>query len=373
MSLIPAEAEEVRGVVSETDRQVEDLLNGAGGDGQLIIAPQEVPGAFSELQYLMGMARGARRDIKQLLQAARRTGELFGADGLYRFPVGGKNIEGPTIDLMEALAQDYGWIWKGVTIDRVEGKKVFMRGVVVDLINGVMTHRPYVSNMTDASKGFAKNEEGKNRWETMQLQVGFSKAMRTALEHALPHWMIREAVEAAKAASSAEILKDKAGKPISLAQAIEEGLAWLGSKGITKSDVETLFGSQTALWTISDARELRQLIKDLAQGVVTVAGIKAQVASATGQPAPAAPASGLASVAKVAEAAAPARSEALEALTFHADLAGSERAEACLKMEAELSPSAIRDLREKAGVTGMVTSKTVLDKYHRALLAAMPG
>ena len=369
MAMIP-EDDAVHGSVvdvSETDRQVEDVLNGRGNGGELTVLGQEMPGAFSELQYLMQMARGNRRDVKVLLLAARRTGELMGKDALYRFPVGGKAVEGPTVDLMEALAQEYGWIWKGVTIDRVDGKKIFLRGVVVDLINGVMTHRPYVSTLSTASGGFAKNEEQRNRWEVMQLQVATSKASRTALEHALPHWFIHEAMNAAKKAASAEVLTNKDGKTISLDQAIAEGLTWLGKKGVTKSDVETLFGSQSELWTISDARELRLLIQDLSQGVVTLAGIKAQVASANGQAAPVEPPketpSGLAGV--VRPPTPPASAEPTDPV----------RAE-IFRMERELGPDAAADLRKKAHIKPELAVDVIpvgfLDGYRRSLLAALP-
>ena len=62
--------------------------------------------------------------------------------------------------------------------------------------------------------------------------------------------------------------------------------------------------------------------------------------------------------------------QSLPPLDLHPDLAG-EKAQEIARMEAGLDPGRVLILRKEAGISGMVTSATILEKHHKALLAAL--
>ena len=64
-------------------------------------------------------------------------------------------------------------------------------------------------------------------------------------------------------------------------------------------------------------------------------------------------------------------SQSIPPLDLHPDLASIPLAGEVARMEAGLDPGRVLILRKEAGISGMVTSATILEKHHKALSAAL--
>lgn len=245
--------------------------------GDLLGASKVAAGVSPEVAILVEMARGQSRDFKALEQAAIRHGERLGLipgrepgsnRAFYGWGAGQNRVEGPTVHLIEALAGEWQWIWFGCRIDATIGQDLHLTGVVVDVLSGTAITRPYVYRMAPAPGKFARNPEQAGRWRTMQMQSGMSRAIRTALEHMLPGWLVARAVQAAKDAQAASVkLK---GRTVQQAAA-EAAQAYRDDYGVTVEQLEGWVGAPTAMWTSTDLFSVRALFKDLKNGVTTVA------------------------------------------------------------------------------------------------------
>lgn len=223
----------------------------------------------TELRMLVEIAQGHERDTDTLLRGARRIGEaLARADrALYSFPAGGQRIEGPTVGLAEALAQEYRYLWTGVRIDRVEETTVYLTAVVFDALAGSFVSRPHVATLPPPPGKFAQKADQAARWESMQVQSAISKAIRTAILHALPAWYVAEAVDAAR-----RWLRDNELKGVDVPTATQQAIAHYQSLGVSVGQLAHRMGADPALWTASDIVELRRLAKRIKAGEATVQG-----------------------------------------------------------------------------------------------------
>lgn len=245
-----------------------------------------------------------KRDDNRLIETARRIGERMGmtfdnqgkSRALYSFPAGGSTIEGPTVWLIEALWQEYGDIIVKNKVREERGGRVVITTSIVDMVNRTGYERENMSTLTPAPGKFANKPDQAERWATMQLQSSISKAERTTVEHFLPRWYVDTAMDAARRAMSAEILKDRDGKPITLEQGFALAIDAYGKRyGVTLEQLEEYIGEARALWTLGDFAELRGLQGQLVRGEVAVAKVfplKAAAPSAT-KPAEAKKAEGL--------------------------------------------------------------------------------
>jgi hypothetical protein len=236
--------------------------------------------AMCEVARTMGT-----RDRKEMLAQAREVGSLLGSqlkpDGscvaYYSWEQGGKLIEGPTVDLMEALAEVWGRVVKQVEIIDYAPPTIRLTGIVVDLVTLSVTKRPFVGAVMQAPAKFQKGEQ-RARWDAMQMQSAVSKAIRGALEHALPDWLQRAAVDAAKVAHARAVLGQG-----DLESAIGKAVEWLGSKGLSVDALVALLEVPRDSWRIEQVAQLKALAVDLKDGRRTVAQVLAQVQA---QPAP---------------------------------------------------------------------------------------
>lgn len=236
--------------------------------GQPFAPPAPVASGGNEmLSMMMGMiGKLPKRDAGQLKKSARRVGEAMADRALYAFPVGGKRIEGPTVHLIEALAGEYGSLWTGTEITSIQGDRVFIRGVVLDLVTCTCYARPYLFTLPPAPGKFAEKADQANRWETMQVQNALSKAVRTALEHSLPRWYIEEAIAAART-----IIRNEQLKGLSVEEAGEQAVKHFSGLGVEMVDLEDWLGAQRPLWTASDIIDLRKLGSRIKNNETTVA------------------------------------------------------------------------------------------------------
>lgn len=276
--------------------------------------PESVAGQFQELPAtslgfvqggedggLMGMlvqaAQSIQRDPAKLIERAKFVGSLLAKKGFYQFPMGGENIEGESIGLAQALAQEWGGILYQVRIINIEkradgGQTVHLRASVGDLKSLVCANLDQVVAVAAPPGKFAKKPDQVERWNMMQVQNASSRIVRNAILRVLPKWYVQPALDAAKAAVSHAILGKK---PIQEVRA--EAIEHLGKFGCRKEELEAYVGQVSDLWAVPQVSELLTLFHALKSGAQSVeawrAGLPAKAeANAAAQGAPQADPSG---------------------------------------------------------------------------------
>jgi hypothetical protein len=244
-------------------------------------------GGDSPLALLIGNARNIDRSPKRLIERAKQVGGLLAGDGFYRFPAGGANVEGESIDLAEALAQEWGAISYEVLILNTEnlstgGRKVHFRARVTDFKTLVMASVDGVTSTSAPPGGFAKKDEQRERWHSMQVQSAASKIARNAILRVLPNWYTKPALQAAMDADAQSATRGK-----SLPEARKGAMEHLAGLGFTQGDLETFTGQPLDMWAAPQLAQLRDLAGDIKGSRVSVEQIKA---SLHGESAPTAPA-----------------------------------------------------------------------------------
>lgn len=242
-----------------------------------------------EMAALAAVARTAPpRDFDDIEEMARKVGRALGkildAKGegcraYYRWTVSKGTdreavVEGPTVDLMDALAGVWGGLLYEIKLLEEKGNRVVLQGKVVDLVRIVAHSRPYVGHLRSAPKSFANREDELERWKVMQLQAANSKAIRGVLEHVIPSWVVETALEAARDAAS---MARTGGKPLD-----EAGAKALENLKQLKLDVDMLtrwVGRPPAQWNAYDLQQLRDLWQRVKRGEVTVDGVRVEAAN----------------------------------------------------------------------------------------------
>lgn len=247
-----------------------------GAVQQAAIAHRSEYAELAELAQSVGP-----RDTKQMLQDAKRVGALLGSRAYYDFPAGGGRVTGPSIDLMDALAVVWGRLLQSVSIVSETNERVHLRGRVLDLYAVTAVERDYVSAIAPAPGKFAQKPDQADRWRVMQLQSASSKAVRGALEHALPAWLVDAALESARSAASQ---KATGGRPLPEARA--NAVESLSRRGLSRAELEAFTGQPIDLWAVDELDALRTLARDLSEGRVAIEQVRAELAlkNATAKP-----------------------------------------------------------------------------------------
>lgn len=381
--------------MTSDDRAVEQLLDDEVRLDQLpsVVSQAAMSRPQSDLAMLIGAVEGRTRSHGDLKREAVRIGERMGIErALYSFPVKGGRVEGATVWLMEALAEAWGFL--DIDVEREPGnparpREVRLKVTVIDILRVKRTRRPYVFTMSPPPGKFAGKVDQVSRWNAMQFQAGMSKAIRTALEHALPRWLTDTAVEAARGMAQRDALKGKA-----LPEAIDDAVAYFGKVySVSEAQLEAHVGSARELWTVTDVVALRRLVEQLQAGersVEALFGGADTSASSNDNPAglvdlPPAP------DAKATEPAPPAPQEQpngnpTPADTSEADDGPSDATEAeadpldelraeCMTLQGQLKPGKLGKLRTSLGLTARSHLSRMgvnrLTEYRDALKAAL--
>lgn len=241
-------------------------------------APNE--GQFPELEFMARMAAGVERDESQMIKRAERVGEMLGQRALYSFPAGGGRVEGPTVQLAEALATEWGYLmWSARIVDQ-EGDRVTLMAVVVDALRCTVCARPGVFTLPPAPGKFANKAAQAARWEAMQTQAAISKCIRTALLHALPDWYIEAAVEASRNHVNDKYL---GGRPIG--EARTASVEAFAKFDINREQLAHHMGAPPELWTVTDIVTLRTLYQDIKSGRQSIEAVFGPQATVSEKPA----------------------------------------------------------------------------------------
>ena len=262
-------------------------------DTTLDLAPQATLGAVrvrdqdSPLALMVSAAAGLTRSPKALIASAKQIGELMGSDAFYRFPTGGAQVEGVSINLAQALAQAWGAIAYQVRILSVEvlssgGRKVHLRATVTDLKSLVAAEVDQVVSTSAPPGKFAKNPEQSERWHTMQTQSAASKIVRNAILRVLPSWYVDAAFVAATRVDAQSATGGK-----SLPDARRDAEQFMATTfSLSRADLEAFVGQPVDLWAAPQLGQIRDLASDLKHARTSVEQVRQNLA---GEAAPAKP------------------------------------------------------------------------------------
>lgn len=220
-------------------------------------------GRTAKFEMMVRIAtRAPPRDVPALIAAAEAIGTRMGADGFYSFPVstkdGPKTVEGPSIDLVEALREPWGHTAVMCRIAAISGNKVLLEAEVFDGKSGNLTERPNMFTLSSPPGKFANNAEQANRWLAMQFQSAVSKSVRGALEHALPAWYVNAAFVAAKRADEKKWTTGPA-----LEDAIKRSVDAFAERGITIEELAEYLGVERQHWNGACGKKLQGLFQSL--------------------------------------------------------------------------------------------------------------
>lgn len=255
-------------------------------------APVVAPSGFgSDLAAMAGpilqMGLG-RPPMDELLAEARKIGMQMGSRAYYSFPAGGSKIEGGSIRLAEELSQVWGFMLTAVQIVSEQDGRVHLRGVAGDALTMRLHGEDRVYTLSAAPGNFAKKPEQADRWKTMQIGAGGSKALRSAIFRLIPERMRHEAIIAAQEA--------KQPPPNIDFQVLCDALVAQYGKSkaaITLAELEQAAGVKRLQWRVSEWRTLDDLMEALKAGETTVEEVwperaRAKAGSAAPPPLPAA-------------------------------------------------------------------------------------
>jgi hypothetical protein len=217
-----------------------------------------VPLMRSQTQFHTAMTVQRPRNLDKVVAAVLREAEFAGDAFYYSFPMGGKQIEGPSIGLAMAVARE--WSNCAVPVEYYETPTEWVfTAHFVDLERGFTVSRVFRKKK---GKGvFKKLEE--DRAEDMTFQAAQSRAIRNVVLAGVPRWLTDQAKERARDAVLKGISKE------GLAAATEKALKFLAGYGISEARVIGVLGKSRQEWTSEDIASLRGLASQLKDGQAT--------------------------------------------------------------------------------------------------------
>lgn len=267
-----------------TDNEISDDTEMTTADAAPVarITQQMAPREGSALELMVSAAQQAiTRVPKEMIGAAKQIGGLLGADGFYRFPAGGATVEGVSIDLAQALAQQWGGIAYQVRILSVDmlasgGRKVHLRATVTDLKSLVAAEVDQVVTTAAPPGKFAAKAEQAERWHAMQTQSAASKIVRNAILRVLPAWYVSAAFNAARSTADHAATGGK-----TLPEARKAAVDALAPFGVTRAELEAHTGQPVDLWAAPQLHQLKDLHAELKGGRLSVEQFRASLAEAS--------------------------------------------------------------------------------------------
>lgn len=253
---------------------------GLDAPAHIALGSARAPDDGTPLALMVGYAQQIQRRPAELIATAKQIGELLGKTGFYRFPMGGQDVSGVSIDLAQALAQSWGGIAYQVRILRAEpvsggGRRLHLRATVTDMKTLVAAEVDQVVSTSAPSQKFAAKADQAERWHSMQAQSAASKIVRNAILRVLPAWYVDAGLEASMAEDARKATGGKA-----LPEARREAVQHFASLGLTEADLVAFVGQPVDLWATGQLSTVRGLAKDLKTGRVSVEQVRADLAAA---------------------------------------------------------------------------------------------
>lgn len=250
-----------------------DLLDGEIVD---VGALQVVASDVDTLTPLVRAAMAAGpRNHTALRREAAALGARMGRTAFYSFPAGGGQVEGATIKLAYALSALWGRMQTRAILVAKEGNRVTLRGIAIDLFNITSVERDHYFTLAPAPGKFARKPEQADRWAAMQLQAAMSKAVRSAILSCIPEDVVLAAVEAAQAAASSGLFRWL--EVSNLREGVSACLVRAKQVGLSQDDAQVIADAPPDEWGMDELDKVAKVVKNIIDGVVPLARVKARV------------------------------------------------------------------------------------------------
>ena len=229
--------------------------------GALQVTPRLVGDLFGKVITAQPVI--AKRDVHALMQTLRTLAETFGDDYIYAWDVNDKNskrkdgkttIEGPTINLANDLAREFGN--NDLDVREVEGPNHWIfYGRFTDLQTGSSLTRAFRQRKNAAA---GKYED--DRKLDIAYQIGQSKCLRNVVVNAL-----RSYSDFMFKVAKGALIKKIEADPERYLEAIARGLE---TYKITLQSAEATVGRPKSEWDRRDIAKIYSALKAIAEGLV---------------------------------------------------------------------------------------------------------
>jgi hypothetical protein len=209
------------------------------------------------------------RDIKLVTAAATDEAAKMREDFYWEWEVRRKDprtgrrrtkvLRGISIDGALALLRIWGNCGYVPTLDAETPDKWTFLVSFVDYEYGTTCPRLYQKAKTEAPGDFDQES-----WEALSFQNGQSKAIRNAIERSLPKWLVRQCIEAAKAAA-VKALNSKE----TLQRERKDIVARAKELGLTSAQLKAKVGKNVSQYTAEDVVTMKALLKSIEDGDAT--------------------------------------------------------------------------------------------------------
>lgn len=204
------------------------------------------------------------RSISLMASMVLQEASLAGAAFYYRWTVTKKNgekqiIQGPSIDLAMCCVRNYQNCVINVEVEETPMHYIF-KGTLIDLESGFTCPRLYRQRKSQAiGKKFDQD-----RQEDILFQIGQSKAIRNAIVHAMPSWLIDKAIDVAYKSELSSI------RPENIAAARARCITFFAGHGIDVVRLEEKIGRPADQWTNADIVDMRAMATGIKEGKIGV-------------------------------------------------------------------------------------------------------
>lgn len=184
----------------------------------------------------------------------------------YSFPMGGKQIEGASIELAQSFMRAWGNCAVETVVSDVQtGDGLFWEftSYFIDLERGSTFVRVY---RRKAGAGRLTNLAKKDPQRVHDINFGAAQSIsqRNAVLAAAPKWLVKGAIETAKTAIRDDIRIETP------ARSIEKAIAAFTKMGVTVARIETALGKPKADWAEDEIISMRGFYNAINEGHATV-------------------------------------------------------------------------------------------------------
>lgn len=242
------------------ENQSKELI---GQNSQTEIAiSREVQAVQAQVLMAKKFPRDEYMATERIKRACQR--KALAESAIYAYPRGGKNVEGPSIRLAEAIAKNWGNLECGVTeLEKTEGQSTMM-AFAWDLETNTRISKTFTVEHTRDTKAKGKVKLTDDR-DIYELTANFgARRLRACILGLIPGDVVEEAVNECKNT----LVNDKGE---SMQSRLEKMLdAFKKEFKVTKDQIEKYVGMQVGAFGNSEIFELIGVYKAIKDGNATI-------------------------------------------------------------------------------------------------------
>lgn len=205
------------------------------------------------------------RRLPEVEKSALAEAAMLAEDGFYGWGAGKDHIEGPSVELANALARCWGNCAVEMEPMQETATAWIMTAAFVDLETGFTLTRQF----RQSKEWVVHGRHDDARKDDIRFQIGQSKAVRNVILNALPAWLVRRALDQCRGGVRAALEKSVAQYGLEKVQ--RRALDRLAALGVSEARVLSVMGRRVAAGlTVEDLILLHGNIQALESGTDTI-------------------------------------------------------------------------------------------------------